>query len=60
MTPQLQQLLAGIIVLAAAAYLGWRWRSRRTTAVCDGCQSGARPAARRGVRSPSLVVLRDP
>ncbi len=59
MTPQLQQLVAGGLVFAAVAYLLWRWRRRSTAPTCDGCHADALPRTSRGIRSRSLVVLRD-
>ncbi len=55
-----QNVAAGALVLAAAAFLVLRWRKkRREGAVCDRCAAAAHlRMANRPVRSPSGAVTR--
>lgn len=55
MSAYLQELVAYALVLAAAAWLGLRWRSKRARA-CSAC-TPAKPSIGKGIRARGLEVL---
>lgn len=64
MTPVVQQWLAYVAVLGAAAWLLRRWTRHRAARTCDRCRATSPSAGTsmrprgRGIRHPLLRVLR--